>query len=130
MTDKNQTLKKFYDFSPFFNLSDELDEHLQKTFPNQVKKHKLHIEHSGGYYFHYCLDTKKRIDGFYMLINPSDESVDDIEGLTNADNQEVICTFRSDDWEIEEPFTMPSLNEAIKEWYNLLEKYRKRNQKV
>ena len=121
MTDKNQTLKKFYDFSPFFNLSDELDEHLQKTFPDQIKEHKLHIEHSGGYYFHYCLATQ----GWYMLINPSDEEVDDIEGLTDADNQEVICTFRSDDWEIEEPFTMPSLNEAIKEWYNLLKKYRK-----
>jgi hypothetical protein len=117
MTDKTTTT--------YWNCCDELDEHLLKTFPDLVKKHKLHIEHSGGYYFHYCLATKKRIDGFYMLINPSDESVDDIEGLTNADNQEVICTFRSDDWEIEEPFTMPSLNEAIKKWYNLLKKYRK-----
>lgn len=117
MTDKTTTT--------YWDCCDKLDEHLQKTFPDLVKEHKLHIEHSGGFYFHYCLATKKRIDGFYMLINPSDESVDDIEGLTDADNQEVICTFRSDDWEIEEPFTMPSLNEAIKEWYNLLKKYRK-----
>ena len=126
MTDKNQTLKKFYDFSPFFNLTDELDEHLQKTFPDLAREHYLHIEHSGGYYFHYCLAVK----GFYMLINPSDEEVDDIKGLTNADNQEVICTFRSDNWDTEESFTMPSLNEAIKEWYKLLSIHiKRRNEK-
>ena len=39
----------------YWNCCDELDEYLQKTFPDLVKEHTLHIEHSGGFYFHYCL---------------------------------------------------------------------------
>ena len=100
----NNNLKNYY-------------EHILKTFPNEVKKHNLFIEHSGGGHYHYCLAN----NNFCLLINPSDESLEDILGLTDSKTQEVTCTFRSDKFDIQEPFTMPNLNEAIKEWYKLID---------
>jgi len=113
-------MKKFYMLCEKYrkyNFKDKEDRHLITTFSEQVQKHDLFIEHSGGGYSHYCLAK----NNFDLLINPSDEEVEDILGLTDSKNQEVVCTFRSAKFDIQEPFSMPSLDKAIEEWYKLMD---------